>query len=359
MKTSVVAIDARLVGGSSTGDSTYWTGLLEGLSRLDADIRYLLFSNQERPSGIPWYDRFEWVRLQTRSSRWWSLVAFPLTARKKGAKAVHTQYSLSPLVQNGITTIHDVSFLIGPEWFKPKDRFLLTRSVPASAKRARAVLAVSETDKKEMEQYIPASRGKITVTPNACPSWIQAVDPTEAAQRVERELGVTGPFLLTVGTRWPRKNMALAVNAASLLPDNLPHRLVVTGKAGWGDNDLGKRGVAVGYVSTELLSCLYSAASLYLAPSLHEGFGIPLLEAFRCGCPVLCSSGGALPEVASDAAIVEPSWEPAQWATTTQSTLQDSSKLESLRRRGRERETDFSWDETARLTVNAYLGAMR
>src|SRR5687767_6719140 len=121
----LVAIDARLVGGTATGDSTYWLGLLYGLSQIATDFKFLLISNAKAPPKIPQSDNFRWMTVPARSNRWWSLVRFPLAARKAGAGVSHTQYNLSPLVgRSGITTIHDVSFFIGPEWFQPKDRFL-------------------------------------------------------------------------------------------------------------------------------------------------------------------------------------------------------------------------------------------
>jgi len=351
----VVALDARLVQGTNTGDSSYWTGLLSGLSKLDAKARFLLFSRMERPADLVLDDRFEWIALPATSSRWWSLVKFPLEARRRGAQVIHTQYSLSPLAGKiGVTTIHDVSFLIGPEWFTAKDRLILSKSVPVSVKRAAKVFAVSETCKREIESYIPAAVGKTVVTTNACPSWIKRIDRDEATRRVSRRLGVNGPFLLTVGTRWPRKNMRLAVDAVGSLPERFSHRLVITGKPGWGDTGLGNRGTAVGYVDTELLSCLYSAADLYLAPSLHEGFGIPLVEAFRCGCPVMCSTGGAFPEVAGDAAYVEKSWSATEWTSSIAMLLDDPSKLDSLRVSGFEREKLYTWEHSAQVTLDAY-----
>ncbi|MDR3691972.1 MAG: glycosyltransferase family 1 protein [Fimbriimonas sp.] len=350
-----IAIDARLVFGTSTGDSTYWTGLVEGLQNAAGDFHVFLISRGPKPSGLVLDQRFEWISRPSSSSRWWSMVQFPLMARKLAARAIHTQYSLSPLVgKRGITTIHDVSFLIGPEWFKPRDRIVLSRSVPMGVKRARRVIAVSETCRKEIEDYILAAKGKTVVTYNACPSWIQAVDRVAATERVSAELGIVGPFLLTVGTRWPRKNMGLAIDAAGALADRYPHVLAVTGKYGWGDDGLGRRGRAVGYVSSELLSCLYSSADLYLAPSRHEGFGIPILEAFRCGCPVICSSGGALPEVAGDAALVQETWDSMDWASSMEMLLDDPSKLRNLRDRGLLREKQFSWLETAEQTLKVY-----
>lgn len=350
-----IAIDARLVGAEKTGDSTYWSGLLEGWSQFDTNCRFLLFSNTVRPAGIPKSTTFEWITLPAKNSRWWSLVQFPLAARRRGARVLHTQYSMSPLVgSRGITTIHDVSFLIGPEWFKPKDRLLLTLGVKSAAKRAARILTVSETSREEIERLLPGAKGKTVGIPNACPSWIKSTPAEEARRQVAEQFGVTQPYVLTVGTRWPRKNMDLAVDAMELLPAGLPHRLLVTGKPGWGDQTVRGRALATGYVSNEALGLLYSGASLYLAPSLHEGFGIPVLEAFRCGCPVIASAGGALPEVVGDAGVVERSWKPADWARSIEDLLGDPSKLGGLRERGFARERLFSWEATARRTLDVY-----
>jgi glycosyltransferase involved in cell wall biosynthesis len=351
-KPPIIAIDARLVGGNSTGDSTYWSGLTAALAAVPSEFRFVLFGDFARPASLP--SALAWVHLPSSNSRWWSQVAFPLASRRLGAQVVHVQYSLSPLVRKGgVTTIHDVSFLIGPEWFRPRDRFLLSRTVPASARRAARVITVSESSRREIESLVPASRDKVRVTPLACPDWIQRHDRSEAQGRL-RAIGIESPFLLTVGTRWPRKNMQLALDAVQLLPDRLAHKLVVTGKQGWGAEELGARAVATGYVSNELLSDLYSAADLYLAPSRHEGFGLPILEAFRCGCPVICSAGGAFPEVAGDAAIVESSWRPEDWATSIEKLLSDPSTLQDLQQRGREREKQFTWHACAERTLEVY-----
>lgn len=354
-----MALDARLLDSASTGDTSYWRGLVKALSGLELDFGVLLYSNKPRPANAPDSDAFRWITVPAGSERWWSLVRFPLHARRSGARAIHVQYSGSPLCgRRLLTTVHDVSFFIGPEWFKPRDRFLLQRSVPATVRRAAKVFAVSETSKAEIEHFIPSSRGKVVVTPNALGDNISPMDRAEAERITVEELGLPQPYLLTVGTRWPRKNMALAVDAVNLLPTDLPHRLAVTGKPGWGEERLTGRTVATGYVTDRQLTALYQCASLYLAPSRHEGFGIPLLEAFACGCPVLSSHGGALPEVAGDAAVIEQSWEAADWSRRIQELLADSSKLESMRLRGYERVKQFSWTDSAKTTAAAYREVM-
>lgn len=345
-----VAIDARLVGGMSTGDSTYWTGLLHGLAEIASDDSLLFISNTEKPSGIPWSSKWRWLVVPARSSRWWSLVAFPLAARKARAAAVHVQYNLSPLVRHGgVTTIHDVSFFIGPEWFGAKDRLLLQRFVPASVKRSAQVIAVSETCRQEIERFIPAARGKTAVTPEAVAPWIKPMDRVEAKARVSKLFGADETFAFSLGTSWARKNQALAIDVVERL-SSAP-RLYIGGKLAHGDTDTA-RVRRLGYIDQAALSALYSAAEVHILPSLHEGFGLTMLEAFACGCPVLCGSGGALPEVAGDAATIVPSYDPQAWADALQRML--SSNLDELRERGRQRAAEFSWATTARLTRQVY-----
>jgi glycosyltransferase involved in cell wall biosynthesis len=346
-QTLTVALDARLIGGRHTGDTSYWTGLVHGLIAEGGNTTFLLYSNKPRPDFIPESDRVRWINLQAPNNRWWSWVKFPLAARKAGAQVLHTQYSLSPLASNGITTVHDVSFFIGPEWFKPRDRMVLQRTVPASCRRAKRVFAVSQTDKREIEQWIPAAKGKIVVTPNALPPDFRPVDAEIAAGR-RQAIGIPDRYVLTVGTRWPRKNMGLAIQAAQLA--DVP--IVVTGQPGWGEEPSGA--IATGFVETPDLIALYQGAALYLAPSLHEGFGIPLLEAFACNCPVLTTGMGAMTEVAGGAAAIEPSLEPTVWADRIRALLADSGTLETMRAKGQVQLTNYDWSKTAQIALNAY-----
>ena len=345
-----IAIDARLISGTSTGDSTYWTCLVDTLIREHPEHEIIFFSNKPRPREVPFGPRCSWSEI-SGGGRWWSLVKLPIAARKAKADVLHVQYSLSPLAKNGVTTIHDTSFFIGPEWFSAGDLRSLRRSIPLAAKAAKRIITVSNSSKAEIERFIPAAKGKVSVAYNARPPWIAPVDPSER-EAILRELGVKEPFLLTVGTNWARKNQELAVAAVNGLPSTFSHKLVVTGKAT--QKLASSRVQSVGYVSEKQLSALYSAASLYLAPSLHEGFGIPLVEAFGCGCPVVCGLGGAMPEVAGNAAQVMNSYSSSDWTAAISELLGDPSKLEVLRQKGIARDKQFTWSESARQHIRAY-----
>lgn len=355
MISPIVAIDARSVGRAHTGDATYWTGLIRGWMKFDSDLRYLLFSNAPKPEWIPESDLFRWIELHSRSDRWWSLVRFPLAARRMGARIIHVQYNLSPLVaKGGVTTIHDVSFYHEPEWFKPRDRVLLQRFVPPSARRAGRVITVSEFSKQEIAKYISGVVDKTRVVHNACPDEIRPMERSAAQSLVRERLELESPYLLTVGTRWPRKNLNLAIQAAEHLPASLPHRLAVTGKAGWGDEASGSRVLTTGYVDSDLLSALYSGADLYLAPARYEGFGITLLEAFRAGCPVLASDIPAHREVAGDAAVYAADDDREAWTHAAAELLGDEPRRQKLIEAGRVRESHFTWEQAARATEAVY-----
>jgi glycosyltransferase involved in cell wall biosynthesis len=276
-----------------------------------------------------------------------------MAARKAGAAIYHTQYTLSPLARRGVTTIHDVSFFIGPEWFKPKDRMLMQRTVPASARRAKKVITVSETSKADIVRHLAVPANEVAVTYNAAPPWFAPMDRDQAAPALHA-LGVDGPYMLAIGARWPRKNLSLAIRAAELLPPKLPHKLLVVGKEGWGEEGAGTRTVATGYLANESLPPLYAGADLFVFPSFYEGFGIPMVEAFASGTPVLSSAGGSLPEVSAGAAEIVDSFQIKDWAEAMTRLLGDSSKLSEMRSKGLLRSKDFSWEETAARTLSVY-----
>lgn len=354
----LAAIDARLVSGRYGGDSSYWTALIFGFREIAADIPLLFVSNASRPQNIPWSETWRWEVVSAPSSRIWSWFSFPRAAKKLGARVIHTQYNLSPIAgRRGLTTIHDVSFFIGPEWFSKKDRFLLSRFVPASAKRSAKVITVSQTSRSEIEKFIPAAKGKVAVTPLASPPWVKPMDRKQATELARQKWGLDGPFLVTVGNQWARKNQQLAIDAVNLLPASLPHCLALAGKPA--DLPTSARIKQLGFVEGTDIGILYSAADLMIFPSLHEGFGLPILEAFSCGCPVICGAGGAMPEVAAGAACIPNSYSAPEWAGQIQELLNSSGTLSDMMTRGKMRLKDFSWVETASQTLRLYQEVAR
>lgn len=347
-----VALDARLVETQSTGDTSYWRGLITALEKIaPADVQIVLYGMGPRPEGFA--PALEWRTVKAKSSRVWSLVDFPRFAQAEGADVIHTQYNLSPLVgDRGVTTIHDISFLINPSWYSLKDRILLLTQIPRSVKRAAAILTVSETSRKEIEARLPAARGKTFVTPNALDPTFRPPDRDAAQKTVRAQFGLSQPYLFAINSRWKRKNISLLYQAWSKLDLATAPALVTCGPG----ESYGPGHYHLGYVEDEHVPALYAAAECFLLPSFHEGFGIPLLEAFAARCPVIASTGGAIPEVVGRAAQLVDSFRPEDWAGAIREVLAGSGTVQERVRMGLDRVNAYSWIDTANRTLEVYRG---
>ncbi|MCS7272618.1 MAG: glycosyltransferase family 4 protein [Fimbriimonadales bacterium] len=368
-----VAIDARLLTGTYTGDRTYWRGLLKAFGELlnPDEHRLILFSTRPIPEGtLPQLPVYERAVAPTRNERLWSLIRLPQLAMRHKCDLVHTQYTVSPFFRiPAITTVHDISFLIEPRWFRLKDRVLLRLSVPVSCRRAKFVLTVSETSREDIIQLLHLPPEKVIATPNGVPEGFHPLDKHEAHAWARKQYGIEPPFALAVGVLQPRKNWELALLAVHVAREEykLPVRLVLTGKPGWAQRPLEqlKREldarewlIETGYVPDEHLVWLYNAADVVLYPSFYEGFGLPPLEAMACGTPVVASNSGALPEVVGSGGILLPPDEPGLWANAIRTVLENESFREALRQRALQQARRFSWRTTAERTLEAYQKAL-
>ena len=303
-----IGIDARLLTGAYTGDRTYWRGLLKASNELLSpnEHRLVLFSTRPIPSGmLPESPLYEPVVAPARSERLWSLIRLPKLAKMHRCDLVHTQYTVSPLFTvPTVTTVHDISFLIEPRWFPLKDRILLRLTVPASCRRAKRVLTVSETSREDMIERLSLPPDKVIATLNGLPEGFYPIPKAQAQAWVRERYGVEPPFALAVGVLQPRKNWQLAIEAVYLAREEyeLPMTLVLTGKAGWARRELARAKqtfapdgwlIETGYVPDEHLVWLYNAAEVLLYPSFYEGFGLPPLEAITGVPHAIASSGGS------------------------------------------------------------------
>lgn len=338
-----VLIDARSLAERNTSNRTYWSELVAALGRR-ADVQILLASNVELPADeIP---KNAEVVVRPGGGRAFSL--FELPKRARGADVVHVQYTVSPLFKAPVvTTVHDVSFLIEPSWFGLKDRLLLRLTVPASCRRAARVLAVSETCRAEILERIPLDPEKVVATPEAAPTRLLGLKP--GSPPLER------PYALLVGGASPRKNLRGAVATVREARKTLPDlQLLVTGRL---DEKLPEPWVvAPGPLEESALAAAYRGAHALLHPSYHEGFGLTILEAMALGCPVVASDRGAIPEVAGAAAILA---DPDDHAALARGLvrLYDPSFRSEMVQKGHARALEFTWDETAARTVEAYRAA--
>jgi len=267
----------------------------------------------------------------------WSL---PRLLRRLRPELGHFQHAL-PLGWSGpsVVTLHDLHFERDPRVMSTADRLTFKVVVPRSARRADHVIAVSERTKRDAIALYGIRPEKITVTPHG-------VDPAFSPGD-----GAPGGYLLFVGAVQARKDPIAAAEAAAAV--GLP--LVVAGpeKEPALARELRSRGVDVrGWVGRAELVELYRGAAALLLPSRYEGFGMPVLEAMASGVPVILSADEALREVAADAGVYADG---GDFAGAVRRALADR---ERFVRAGLERSRRFSWEQTARLTVEVYRGVL-
>ena len=374
-----IGIDARTIRGRKTGDRSYTLGLIGGLAQVNQALgnphEFVLYLDGEPPNDLPCAADGElmpgWsVRIvRARFARMWTLWALPRAARADALDVLHVQYNAPRMRRPAVvTTVHDITFRLFPDWFTLKDRLLLGWGLRATLRTAAGTLTVSECTRQDLERVYGLAPETITVTPNALASGF-ARPSEEATEEVMARLGVQRPYALFVGVLQPRKNIERMVGAMIAARDDhgLDHRLVVAGKVGWKAGSALETvraaevaGVAqyLGYVADEDLPALYAGADLFLFATLYEGFGIPVLEAFACGTPVITSNVSALPEVAGDAALLIDPRDEAEIASAIALLARDEDLRADLIARGHERVKRFSWTRSAELTLEAYERAV-
>jgi glycosyltransferase involved in cell wall biosynthesis len=251
--------------------------------------------------------------------------------------------------------IFDLSPLILPETH-PAIRGFFERSTYGVAARARTIVTISETSRRDLMERLSISADKICVVRPGRP------DLRELPDRIERlrELGVTGPYVLSVGTLEPRKNLQVLVDAFATALGDLPVQLVVVGGPGWKQGPiletmrpLQQSGQLryLGYVDEADKALLYRHAMCLAYPSLYEGFGLPILEAMTYGIPALVSTAPACLEVAGTAGVAIDPRDSRAWAKAIRRLLQEPARRADLGRRGIERAQQFSWAESIRPLI--------
>ncbi len=294
-------------------------------------------------------------------------LALPVAGRRDRLDVFHGPAFALPRGMAGptIATFHDLAFLRWPAQVTSQRHAYLSRAVQYSTATATRLIAVSEATKADMVDLLGADPAKIDVTPLGVtpPTPKQLSD--QAIGDLLTELSIRRPFVLAVGNLEPRKNLESLVEAFAQIAADIPHDLVLAGATGWkadpllallNDPLLTDRVHLPGYLAPDRLPTLYAAAELFVIPSWYEGFGLTMLEAMACGTPVIASNRGSLPEMAGEAAtLVDP--QPETLADAIQNILADQDLRTRLTSAGLKRARRFTWQETARLTVQSYRKA--
>jgi glycosyltransferase involved in cell wall biosynthesis len=353
-----IAIDARAAAEERGGRGTYVRELLLAFAGLQADHRYLLYA-REPWTGLHGDPRFTWRLLGDPDFRW------HLRAAVSASRSADVFYSTNSYLTAWFTSIPTAVCVYDlvtyrPEMLPQRRAGLIERAtLPFATRRAQAFIAISQATADDLTSRFPRSRLRTHVIPLAASDRFDSTGP-DVGPVLER-LGVRAPFVLSVGTLEPRKNLARLIEAFAGLPDDVRHgmQLVLVGAVGWdADSTLGalerNRAVvrALGHVDEADLHVLLRGAHLFAYPSLFEGFGLPVLEAMRSGTAVLTSRISSLPEVAGEHAIYVDPLDVGDIRRGLETGLRDPELRRGLADAGLERAATFSWRRTARETLD-------
>ncbi|HEX4490309.1 MAG TPA: glycosyltransferase family 1 protein [Acidimicrobiia bacterium] len=352
-----VGFDVSALLSGDTGVARYVRELGAAIERADVDVVRFAIGRGRNRSALPQATRRIPVPLRL-VQRTWTLAGSPRAEQlAPGCDIVHTPDLVPPPTRRPLVlTVHDLVALEHPDLHPPRSSVVQRHQLAAAAERATVVIAVSQATADAL-----TARGvdpdRIVVAPNG----------VTALPRPRPELAPPGRFLLAVGSLTPRKGLdtLLAAFARADLPGDV--RLVLAGPPGFRadsvtdaivQHDLGDRVDVLGRVSDERLAALYAACTAVCAPSIAEGFGLPILEAGAAGAPVIASDIAVFREVAGEAAWFARSRDVRAWAGALERVVGDKELRDDLRERGIDVARQYTWDRSAALTRAAYERAV-
>jgi len=366
-----IAIDAHSVGTGLGGNESYAANLIEALAEIDSVNDYTLYVT--RDEAVARF-RNRWPNFRVRSTLPHTpLIRIPLTLsaelRSHPVDVLHVQFTSPPFAPCPVVvSIHDLSFEHLPETFNRRSRAQLRFTVRRSARMAARVLALSEHARLDIISTYKIAPDRVTAIPIAAPTHFRPVEDEYELQRVRQTYGISGDYILSVSSIQPRKNLTRLLSAYERLrrtrPEGSLPQLVLVGKRAWlyretlkAIEKLGTGVIVTGYVPETDLPALYSGALCFVYPSFFEGFGLPPLEAMKCGTPVITGDRTSLPEVVGDGGVLVNPFDIDAIASAIATMVDDSSFRSRLRIESLNRARIFDWRETARRTLEVYKQA--
>lgn len=365
-----IAIEARPIKWSyGTGIGNYTYHLIKNLAELDTENDYTFLWPDRYPApDIPFNRNYTHYSLPKDDIR--EEIEIPEWLDREGADIFH-------LPQNGfrtpekmhhtkiIVTIHDLIPYFVPEMVRTSFLKRFTAEMPKIVERADHITTVSETSKKDLIHLFSIDPCKITVIPSAPSEMLRPLPVEEARIYLRKKFRLAKPYILYVGGLNPRKNVAELIYAYSKIYRDLPSvcTLVIPGAPGKHlfklkqlaeSLGLGEEVIFIGFVNSEDLPWLYNGASLFVYPSLYEGFGLPPIEAMACGIPVITSNVSSLPEVVGDAALTVNPYDTLQIAETILSVLTQKDLALTLSKKGLRHALKYTWKTNALRMLEVY-----
>jgi len=365
-----IGIDARLVYYSQAGIGQYILNLARWLAQIDGANEYVLLQSRKDKTTIIEQANFRRASLWTPSHHRFEQRMLPAEIARLGLDVLHSPDFIPPFRASCrmVITVHDLAFLFYPH-FLTRESARYYGQIDQAVHQADHIIADSKSTRQDILRMLGVPPDKVSVVYLAANPLYRPVPLARARQRAAEKFGLSGDFILFVSTIEPRKNLPTLLKAYRQLLDayKIDVELAVVGKKGWlygeipslvEELQLADRARFLGRVSDDDLLYLYNAAGVLAHPALYEGFGLPPLEAMACGTPVIVSNASSLPEVVSDAGLlVNPknvdAWAAALWRVFADDALRDELSQRALARSGY-----FSWERTARQTLEIYKKAV-
>jgi glycosyltransferase involved in cell wall biosynthesis len=368
-----VGLDGYPLSEPRTGVGHYTLELARALALISPQDEFELVSPAPfDPDAQSEIDRANLPNLRTANprasslrGRWWSF-GLPLYARKAGFDLFHGTNFDVPLWKRcrSVVTIHDLSALLHPETHRPRMVRRARLRLPLVIRVADMIITPTASVKREVCQRLSVKAGKVTAIPSAARVGFRPM-PFAQSVPIRKRLGVEDDFLLFVGTLEPRKNLLTLLKAFEQIVGDGPLRpqLVIAGGEGWLMDELfaftrratiADRLCLTGYLKDDELCALYSSCKALIYPSVYEGFGLPPLEAMACGAPVIAGRIPALQETLGSAALLVEPMDVEALAKAIAGLLRDDRRRSELGSAGQQQTAKFSWERTARLTLDVY-----
>jgi glycosyltransferase involved in cell wall biosynthesis len=370
--TSVAFLIDQLFSPAPGGMGTYVRELVPAMTRADPALAITLFHARfDDVDPEEWTRQYRVEEIPVSIRRLYP--SWAATRRPPLPPSLHSQeilHSPSPAAvpptapgQRLVVTIHDLAFLVQPELFPRAWRLMYRAALARAVRSSDAIITVSRHTAEDLIRRTSVDQRKVHVVPLAASLPPSDADRDSALSRLK----VPKPYVLFVGTLEPRKNLVRLVRAYQrMAARGGPHALVLVGPMGWhpqpllraisqeGPGDI----VLTGAVGPGELDALYRGAAAFVYPSLYEGFGLPVLEAMSRGTPCVVSSSSSLPEVAGEAALPVDPRSVVGLAEAIERVTSDPELAGRLREAGLARAARFSWDDTARGTLDVYKSVL-
>lgn len=364
-----IAIDARGANWySGTGIGTYTQQIIKYLLKYDFENEYFLYwwgTNYRELYG----NNVNVSMASKKHHRFFEENYIPANIKNKGIDIYHVpQNGIGlPTAKNclNISTIHDLIPYIMPETVGRGYLKKFISQMPQIIQSSDLLITVSEFSKRDIMRIFDVDEERIKVTPLAADSNFKPIDRDEALKFLGENYGIADDFILYLGGFSPRKNVKSILVAFSRLPSHIikKYKVLILGPSKDEHSYLmklaeslgiGDKVIFTGYVPNEHLPMFYNASSLFVYPSLYEGFGLPPLEAMSCRIPVITSNISSIPEVVGDAALLINPFDTEELKDGIEKILEDEKLSSEFSEKGYTRSKEFTWDKTAAKTLNIY-----